>query len=174
MQVEKRRSKGGFLQFFDWNSKSRKKLLSNGPDIPGPDEVKHGTDDADILAKSRFQMNVIDESGVSSSKSGSSEWNCATSKTSNEGSENRAPGVVVARLMGLDSLPKSNGPESSTSCSKSHQVEASPYGDGIRDLRSRCNPIDYLSSSSKLGYYLQLKVPDLFRPRMLPMLWRQP
>ncbi|KAI6684618.1 hypothetical protein NL676_030531 [Syzygium grande] len=152
MEVEKRRTKGGFLQFFDWNSKSRKKLFSNGPDIPGPDGVEHGTDDAEILAKSRFQMNVNDENGVSSSKSGSSEWNCAASETSNEGSENRAPGVV-ARLMGLDSLPKSNGPESSTSCSEYHQVKSSPYSDGIHDLQSRCDPIDYLSSSSRLGRF---------------------
>ncbi|XP_030442472.2 uncharacterized protein LOC115664718 [Syzygium oleosum] len=148
MEVEKRRSKGGFLQFFDWNSKSRKKLLfSNSPDIPGPDGVKHGMDDAKILAKSRFQMNVNDENGVSLSKSGTSEWNCADSETSNEGFENRALGVV-ARLMGLDSLPKLNGPESSTSCSEFHQVEASPYSDGTHDLRSRCDRIDYLSSSS--------------------------
>ncbi|KAI6684570.1 hypothetical protein NL676_030483 [Syzygium grande] len=153
MEVEKRRSKGGFLQFFDWNSKSRKKLFSNSPDIPGPDEVKHGTDDAEILAKSRFQMNVIDENGVSSSKSGTSELNCANSETSNEGSENRAPGIVVVRLVGLDSLPKSNGSESSTLSSESHQVEVSPYGDGTHDLRSRCDPIDYLSRSSRLGRF---------------------
>ena len=35
MEVEKRSSKAGFLQLFDWNGKSRKKLFSNKPDIPG-------------------------------------------------------------------------------------------------------------------------------------------
>lgn len=35
MEVEKRSSKGGFLQLFDWNVKSRKKLFSNKPDLPG-------------------------------------------------------------------------------------------------------------------------------------------
>ncbi|XP_030544857.1 uncharacterized protein LOC115751220 isoform X2 [Rhodamnia argentea] len=150
MEVEKRRPKGGFLQFFDWNSKSRKKLFSNSPDIR--DGVKQGTDDAAFLAESRLQMNVNDENGVSSSKSGSSEWNCAGSETSNEGCENRAPGVV-ARLMGLDSLPNSNGPESSTLCSEFHQVKASPYSDGTHDLQSRRDPIDYLSSSRRLGRF---------------------
>lgn len=35
MEVDKRSSKGGFLQLFDWNVKSRKKLFSNKPDLPG-------------------------------------------------------------------------------------------------------------------------------------------
>lgn len=34
MEVEKR-GKGGFLQLFDWNGKSRKKLFSSKPDLPG-------------------------------------------------------------------------------------------------------------------------------------------
>ncbi|XP_056165539.1 uncharacterized protein LOC115664544 isoform X2 [Syzygium oleosum] len=130
---------------------SVRRSSSSSPHLAG-DGVKHGTDDAEILAKSRFQMNVTYENGVSSSKSGSCEWNCAVSETTNKGCENRAPGVV-ARLMGLDSLPKSNGPESSTSCSEFHQVEASPYSDSTHDLRSRCDPIDYLSNSSRLGSF---------------------
>lgn len=35
MEVEKKRSKGGFLNLFDWNGKSRKKLFSNNSDLPG-------------------------------------------------------------------------------------------------------------------------------------------
>ncbi|XP_039162895.1 uncharacterized protein LOC104429717 [Eucalyptus grandis] len=164
MEVEKRRTKGGFLQFFDWNGKSRKKLFSNSPDIPGAEVVKQGMDDTEILAKSRFQTNVIDDNGLSSSKNGSSEWSCAASETSNEGCENRAPGVV-ARLMGLDSLPKSNGPESSTLFSEFHQVKAPPYGDGTRDLRSRCDPIDYLSSST---LKVQNRPIERFQTEILP------
>lgn len=34
MEVEKR-GKGGFLQLFDWNGKSRKKLFSSKLDVPG-------------------------------------------------------------------------------------------------------------------------------------------
>lgn len=40
MEVEKRSSKGGFLQLFDWNAKSRKKLFSNKPDLPGNSHYK--------------------------------------------------------------------------------------------------------------------------------------
>lgn len=35
MEMEKRRSKGSFLSLFDWNAKSRKKLLWNDPNLPG-------------------------------------------------------------------------------------------------------------------------------------------
>lgn len=40
MVIEKQGSKsggyvGGFLQLFDWNAKSRKKLFSSKSDIPG-------------------------------------------------------------------------------------------------------------------------------------------
>lgn len=40
MGIEKQSSKGGnyvggFLQMFDWNAKSRKKLFSNKPEVPG-------------------------------------------------------------------------------------------------------------------------------------------
>lgn len=34
MEVEKR-GKGGFLQLFDWNTKSKKRLFSSKPDVPG-------------------------------------------------------------------------------------------------------------------------------------------
>lgn len=37
MEVEKRRSKGRFLNLFDWNGKSRKKLFSNNSHLPGMD-----------------------------------------------------------------------------------------------------------------------------------------
>lgn len=35
MEAEKKRSKGGFLQLFDWNGKSRKKLFSNNSELDG-------------------------------------------------------------------------------------------------------------------------------------------
>lgn len=35
MEVEKRSSKGGFFQLFEWNVKSRKKLFSNKSELPG-------------------------------------------------------------------------------------------------------------------------------------------
>lgn len=35
MEAEKRSSKGGFFQLFDWNVKSKKKLFSNKSALPG-------------------------------------------------------------------------------------------------------------------------------------------
>lgn len=35
MEVEKRRPKGGFLNLFDWNGKSRKKLFTNNLELDG-------------------------------------------------------------------------------------------------------------------------------------------
>ncbi|KAK9076999.1 hypothetical protein SSX86_005334 [Deinandra increscens subsp. villosa] len=97
MEVEKRSSKGGFLQLFDWNGKSRKKLFSNKSDVP--ESSKHGKENVDNLTISRLQQMKLDDS-----------MHCATgndwtsSMINDEGSGSKAPGVV-ARLMGLDSLP---------------------------------------------------------------------
>lgn len=35
MEVDKKKSKGGFLLLFDWHGKSRKKLFANNADLPG-------------------------------------------------------------------------------------------------------------------------------------------
>ncbi|KAI4369368.1 hypothetical protein MLD38_017812 [Melastoma candidum] len=136
MQMEERRSKGGVLQFFDWNSKSRKKLFSNGSDLPGG-----RTEDGELEAKSRI-MNVADGNGASPGNKGSKDWNYTSSETSNDGYESRAPGVV-ARLMGLDSLPSSSvTDQTSTSSDGFHPIKVS------RDsLRDKCDSIDYLGDS---------------------------
>ena len=47
------------------------------------------------------------ETGAGSSNKGSSDYSCASSVTDDDGYGTKAPGVV-ARLMGLDSLPASN------------------------------------------------------------------
>lgn len=60
-----------------------------------------------------FQVDV-DQSEASSSHKSSNDWNSATCATSDDGSGSRAPSVV-ARLMGLDSLPSSNVTETSSS-----------------------------------------------------------
>ncbi|KAJ9552595.1 hypothetical protein OSB04_016640 [Centaurea solstitialis] len=99
MEVEKRSSKGGFLQLFDWNVKSRKKLFSNKPDLP--ESSKHGKENLDNLAISRLQQMELDEALHGPSLTGG-DW--ASSMSNDEGCGTKAPGVV-ARLMGLDSLP---------------------------------------------------------------------
>ncbi|XP_076927509.1 uncharacterized protein LOC143591079 isoform X2 [Bidens hawaiensis] len=99
MEADKTSSKGGFLQLFDWNAKSRKKLFSIKPDVP--ESSKHGKENVDKLAISRLQQMRLDESMHGPSLSGN-DW--ASSTSNNEGNVTKAPGVV-ARLMGLDSLP---------------------------------------------------------------------
>lgn len=71
----------------------------------------------------------MDENKASSSDKGSNDWNSASCVTSEDGNGSRAPSVV-ARLMGLDSLPTTNVAEpssSSASFSDSSSFRASHY-----------------------------------------------
>ncbi|XP_024027499.1 uncharacterized protein LOC21394114 [Morus notabilis] len=113
MEAEKKRSKGGFLHLFDWNGKSRKKLFANNSEeLPGS---KQGKEDEENCSRTVVYNAVeADENEANSSNKGSSDWNSASCVTSEDGSGARAPGVV-ARLMGLDSLPTSNVAEPSSS-----------------------------------------------------------
>ncbi|XP_034680359.1 uncharacterized protein LOC117910395 isoform X1 [Vitis riparia] len=111
MRAEKQGSKsggyvGGFFQLFDWNAKSRKKLFSNKSDLP--ERSKQGKKSDGNLPMTRFRLVTDDdEAGATPSFKGSSDYSCGSSVTDEEGYGTRAPGVV-ARLMGLDSLPPSN------------------------------------------------------------------
>lgn len=98
---------GGFLQLFDWNAKSRKKLFSNYSD--NPDQTKQKKRSDGNLPSTRFNLMEmdVDEYVTGSSFKGSSEYSCASSVTDEEGFGSKAPSVI-ARLMGLDSMPTSN------------------------------------------------------------------
>ncbi|KAI9160342.1 hypothetical protein LWI28_007261 [Acer negundo] len=48
MEVEKKQSKGGFLNLFDWNGKSQKKIFSNNPEFD--DESKKGKENIGKIA----------------------------------------------------------------------------------------------------------------------------
>ncbi|KAI4378070.1 hypothetical protein MLD38_015607 [Melastoma candidum] len=173
MQIEKRRSKGGFLQFFDWNSKSRKKLFSNGGDSFGPGGSRQGIEDRELSANSRI-MNAANGSGVSPGNERNNDWNCASSETSNDEYESRVPGVV-ARLMGLDSLPNSSVTDhSSTSSDGFRPTKLS--SDSIAD---KYDPTVYLGSSRRLNGFastlVEAKVPkahnrplERFQTEVLP------
>ncbi|XXG84388.1 hypothetical protein AAC387_Pa10g1913 [Persea americana] len=115
MGVEKHGSKvggagyvGGFLQLFDWNGKSRKKLSYNKFDLP--EGTKQGKKSDENLPLTRFRLTEEDDNGGISSVKGSSNHSCVSSSTDDEGNGIRAPGVV-ARLMGLDSLPTTTAAE---------------------------------------------------------------
>ncbi|XP_044498146.1 uncharacterized protein LOC123220172 isoform X2 [Mangifera indica] len=147
MEVEKKRLKGSFLHLFDWNGKSRKKLFSNNLDLD--DEPKNGKENVGKMAKSLLHVIEIDESRASSSNKASSDCNCASSVTSDEGYGSRAPGVV-ARLMGLDSLPTSNVPEPfSTPYSDARALRASHYNRNISNLWSENHSVEYIKVPNK-------------------------
>ncbi|TXG71634.1 hypothetical protein EZV62_000213 [Acer yangbiense] len=110
MGIEKEGSKngggyGGFFQLFDWTAKSRKRLFSSKSDFP--ERSKQGKKSDGNLPMTRLHLMDEDEIGAGSSIKGSSDYSCASSVTDDDGYGARAPGVV-ARLMGLDSLPTSS------------------------------------------------------------------
>ncbi|KAL5700903.1 hypothetical protein ACHQM5_026341 [Ranunculus cassubicifolius] len=108
MGTEKQGSKSGsFLQLFDWNRKSRKKLFPNSSDFTeGSKQGKKSSSNFPVTLP-----HLVDEDDIGrSSVKGSSDYSCSSSVTDEEGNGIKAPGVV-ARLMGLDSLPTSSVPE---------------------------------------------------------------
>ncbi|KAD4384572.1 hypothetical protein R6Q59_011289 [Mikania micrantha] len=106
MGAQKHGSKGGgFLNLFDWNAKSRKKLFSNKLESPEQQKQTKRTDGN--MPMTRFNMMEEDEMMGGMSMKGSSDYSCATSVTDEDSYGTKAPGVV-ARLMGLDSLPTVN------------------------------------------------------------------
>ncbi|XP_010938311.2 uncharacterized protein [Elaeis guineensis] len=126
METEKGGSKSsGFFNLFDWNRKSRKKLFSSGTN--SSEISKQGKRSDSNLPTTQLRLNEEDEIiGVSRVK-GSSDYSCASSVTDEEGNGVRAPGVV-ARLMGLDSLPTSGVSE----------PFSTPFLDS-RSLRDNCS-----------------------------------
>ncbi|KAK9136727.1 hypothetical protein Sjap_007321 [Stephania japonica] len=114
MGTEKQGSKsgggyvGGFRQLFDWNGKSRKKLFSSKSDLPEGSKQEKDSDECFPTAQNHL-IEEDDDNGNLSIK-GSSSYSCSSSVTDDEGNSTKAPGVV-ARLMGLDSLPTFNSTE---------------------------------------------------------------
>ncbi|XP_065863758.1 uncharacterized protein [Euphorbia lathyris] len=111
MGVEKESSKngggyvGGFFQLFDWKAKSRKKLFSSKSELP--ENSKQGKRRDGNLPTTRLHLMDDDESVRGLSIRESSDYSCASSVTDDDGFGAKAPGVV-ARLMGLDSMPTSS------------------------------------------------------------------
>ncbi|RZC48635.1 hypothetical protein C5167_017063 [Papaver somniferum] len=107
---------GGFLQLFDWNGKSRKKLFSN----KSPEGSKQGKRSEGNSTTSQLSQVDDDFYGRSTLRE-RSDYSCASSVTDEDGYGTKAPGVV-ARLMGLDCLPTSD--------------IAEPYSSPLSDSRS--------------------------------------
>ncbi|KAK6913711.1 protein of unknown function DUF4378, partial [Dillenia turbinata] len=147
MWAEKESSKGsyvgGFLQLFDWKAKSRKKLFSGKSDLP--ERTKQGKRSDGNLLMTRINLVDDDEIGADSSIKESSDYSCASSVISDDTFGSRAPGVV-AKLMGLDSLPTSNFLEpSSTPFFDTQSLRNTHYQKKSHDFRDN-NQIIHFSS----------------------------
>ncbi|XP_074568933.1 uncharacterized protein LOC141825448 [Curcuma longa] len=95
---------GGFFHLFDWNRKSRKKLFYNG-DACSEKTIKGNKCDGN---KSKPQLHQVDQNqldGQARTDVGSNYYGNLV--TDQEEGGFKAPGVV-AKLMGLDSMPASN------------------------------------------------------------------
>ncbi|KAE8717773.1 hypothetical protein F3Y22_tig00110020pilonHSYRG00023 [Hibiscus syriacus] len=101
---------GGFFQLFDWTAKSRKKLFSSKSDFP--EQSKQGKRSDGNLPMTRLRLTDEDKIRAGTSIKGSSDNSCASSVTDDDIYGTRPPNVV-ARLMGLDSLPTYTEPYSS-------------------------------------------------------------
>ncbi|TYH91771.1 hypothetical protein ES332_A13G136600v1 [Gossypium tomentosum] len=147
MEVERKHSKGGFFHLFDWNGKSQKKLFPNNAEIS--EESKRVKPVENILKSPPYMMEG-DEYNAASSYRRSADFSSASSVANDEGYGSRAPGVV-ARLMGLDSLPAPNVLEpSSTTYSGSCSLRVSHYERSSPNLWNESQPMDYTDFSNKL------------------------
>ncbi|CAD6207519.1 unnamed protein product [Miscanthus lutarioriparius] len=109
MDVEKPASKGhGFFSLFDWGKKSKKRMLvgstSSSPILKNAGD---GKDIGDSTPSTRSNSILEDAPSLKES----SEHSCSSSVIDEEAQSRRSP-TVVARLMGLDSMPAASSPES--------------------------------------------------------------
>lgn len=110
-----------------------------------------GIDCCNICLMSQLQIEK-DESRGSSSNKGSSEFNCSSSVTSDEACGARGPGVV-ARLMGLDSLPTSNISEACSEPYRNlHSFRSSQYNRSDRHLWTEEPDCHNVSSREYVSY----------------------
>ncbi|KAL0364830.1 UNVERIFIED_CONTAM: hypothetical protein Sangu_0580600 [Sesamum angustifolium] len=103
MEVEKRGVRGGFFQLFDWNGKSWKKLFSSKSELP--ERSNQGKENYHGSVISQRQQEL--ENLFPQNARGQNDFHYASSTSGDSECGTKAPGVV-ARLMGLDSLPTSN------------------------------------------------------------------
>ncbi|GAB4835755.1 hypothetical protein Ancab_000665 [Ancistrocladus abbreviatus] len=148
MATEKKGSKGRFFSLFDWNAKSRKKLFSSK--IDSSEGSNQGKENVDNLGIPPFLWMELQANGDCSTVRGSGSYSCASSVSGDDGYGSRAPGVV-ARLMGLDSLPTSSSSElSSISLHGHYPVSNSYYSRSGSDLQGQHHILDYSCMPDKL------------------------
>ncbi|KAL5996321.1 hypothetical protein ACLOJK_026397 [Asimina triloba] len=155
---------GGFFQLFDWNKKSRKKLSYNKFDLP--EGVKQGKRSSVDLPSTQISVIEDDENAGVSSTKGSSDYSCASSVTEDEGVGIRAP--VVAKLMGLDSLPAPSVIESySTPFFQSQALKDDHYERKVSEYQNEYHQYLYSSNqASRVEGFYRKAIES--RPQKLP------
>ncbi|KAL1802239.1 hypothetical protein ACET3Z_030886 [Daucus carota] len=148
MEAERRSSKGGFFQLFDWNAKSKKKLFSNKSALP--ECSNQGKENFSNSEASRLHQMNMHEVGPNPSVQGH-DYNCISSVSGEEGHGTKVPGVV-ARLMGLESLPKKDVSELSYDSSyyDSYSFRDSHFPRTQPDTQSDHHTMDYGNTRNKL------------------------
>ncbi|KAG8369124.1 hypothetical protein BUALT_Bualt15G0118600 [Buddleja alternifolia] len=102
MEVEKQGAKGGFFQLFDWKVKSRKKLFSSRSELAESSNQGKENFHGSVIAR---RQQGLEKRFIPCGRGQDYQYASSASGDSEYGT--KAPGVV-ARLMGLDSLPTSN------------------------------------------------------------------
>ncbi|KAL0454739.1 UNVERIFIED_CONTAM: hypothetical protein Slati_0813100 [Sesamum latifolium] len=161
MEVEKREVKGGFFRLFNWNAKSRKKLFSSKSDLhENLNQGKEKFQDSEVV---RLQQGL--EDGFAPDGRGHNVYHYASSVYGESEYGTKAPGVV-ARLMGLDSLPTTDVTEPCfTPFIESHSFRDSNYLRPAPECQSEHDVVVFESVRSKLDGFtrnsLDLKLQKL-------------
>ncbi|XP_074307846.1 uncharacterized protein LOC141642803 [Silene latifolia] len=147
MATEGKHSKGRFLYLFDWNAKSRKKLFSNKSE--SSEGSNQGKENGDNLVISQYLMREMRENGDHPSFRGSDNYNYESLGNRDDGYEARPPGVV-ARLMGLDTMPTTTSGEACSVTSYDSVVTSSYYPRGAVPLQQGHHTMDYSYSPNRV------------------------
>ncbi|KAK4282731.1 hypothetical protein QN277_014075 [Acacia crassicarpa] len=146
MEIERRRSKVSFLGLFDCNGVSRKKLFPGTPSLP--DELKQAKENVGNMPESQLNTRKVDENGMNQSSTA----NCKPSAGSDMPCETKAP-CLVARLMGLDSLPASTIDKVSFTASRSSNslVSSHCHEDAVvHPIKSRAHKVENRTIEARL------------------------
>ncbi|KAL0412958.1 UNVERIFIED_CONTAM: hypothetical protein Sradi_1497500 [Sesamum radiatum] len=154
MEVEKREVKAGFFRLFNWNAKSRKKLFSSKSDLHDKlrllaaenlNQGKEKFQDSEVV---RLQQGL--EDGFAPNARGHNVYHYASSVCGESEYGTKAPGVV-ARLMGLDSLPTTDVTEPCfTHFIESHSFRDPNYLRPASEFQSEHDVVIFESVRSKL------------------------
>ncbi|XP_065029742.1 uncharacterized protein LOC103972401 isoform X2 [Musa acuminata AAA Group] len=124
----------GFFHLIDWTGKSQKKSFGHGNASMEEGIQGKVTGNDNTLASQLHQIDEDEKSGISIARASSDDHSHTYSVTDGEGSRIRAPGVV-ARLMGLDSMPSSVSSKPHSTSINDSQVLRANFG-GNRKCRS--------------------------------------